>query len=110
MRPGSPFARAGAHVVVPHHLEHRRAREPGQEADVEGREDERRQDDVVERLPEESEVAFQQRVDRVQAGDVVRRVDTRVETSGAREPVELVEADVQRDERDPERRHRDACE
>ena len=57
--------------------------------------------------PKSPKIAVQERVDRVEARDAVRRVDARVEAARSREPVELVEAEVERDERDPERRHRD---
>ena len=45
-----PFGARGAHVVVADHLEHGRAREARQQADVERGEHERRQHEMVERL------------------------------------------------------------
>ena len=98
-----PLRARGAHVVVADHLEHRRAREAGQQADAEGREDERGQDQVLERLPEQARVEVDERVDRVEAGDVRRRVDAGVEPARAGQPVEAVEEDVEGDEGDPER-------
>ena len=65
---------------------------------------------MVQRLDEEAPVAGEERVDRVEAGHARRRARARVEPLGAGEPAEPEEADVERDERDPERRHRDAGE
>ena len=65
---------------------------------------------MVQRLHEERPLPGEERVDRVQPGLVRRWQDSRIEPVGAREPAELEEAEVERDERDPERRHRNAAE
>ena len=53
---------------------------------------------------------MEQGVEGVEAGDARGRVRPRIEPPTAGEPAEAVEADVERDQRDPERRHRDAGE
>ena len=64
----------------------------------------------MQRLHEDAPLAGEQRVDRVQPRHGGRRRRAGVEPVGAGEPAEPVEADVERDEGDPERRHRDAAE
>ena len=63
----------GADVVLVHHLEHGRARVAREQAHVRSREDDRGQQQVLERVPERRPLTGQQRVHRVHAGDVWRR-------------------------------------
>jgi hypothetical protein len=104
------FRARGANVVIADDLEDGRARVTGEQADVEGSEHERRKHEVVQSLREEPPLTGEQRVDRVQPGFVRRWQHSGVEPFGAGEPSEPKEAEVERDEGDPERRHRDAPE
>ena len=70
---GQPLRARGADVVVPDHLEHGRAREAGEQADVERRRARAPAGQVVERVPNVDHWPGEQRVDRVEAGDVRRR-------------------------------------
>ena len=79
------------------HLEHGRARVAGQQADVEGGEHERRQEQVLEGVPSESTIAVEHGVDRVEARDAGRGARDRVEPASARQPFEPEEEDVEGD-------------
>ena len=59
-----------ADVVLPHRLEHRRARHAGDDPGREGGQGERRQDQVLHGVEEGDEVARDERVDRGHAGDL----------------------------------------
>src|SRR5437868_460784 len=64
----------------------------------------------MKRLHEESPVAGEKRIDRVQTCHAPRRARARVEPLRAGEPAESEETDIERDQGNPERRHRDAGE
>ncbi len=96
-----------AHVVVVDHLEDRRPRVARDQAHVERRQHERGEDQVVERVPGEGKLAVEDSVDRVEARDLSGRRRPRVEAAPAGEPVEAEEEDVEREQREPEGRHRD---
>ena len=67
---GQPLRAGGADEVVAQHVEDGRAGEAGEQADGVRGEDERRQHQVPERVPNDRPLAGEQGVDRVDAGDV----------------------------------------
>ena len=102
LRPGR------AHVVLVEHLQHGRAGEPRQQPDGVERQHQGRQHEVRDGVGERRPLPGQQGVHRVEAGHSGGRGVGGREPSGARREVELVGEDVERDHRQPERRHGDA--
>ena len=104
LRPG------GAHVVGVQLVEHRRPDEPGDDAHQAPPEHERREHQLAQRLPGQAEVPTEQRVDRVQAGDLPRCVRARREAAGSGEPTEPGVQRVEQDQTEPEHGQRRADE
>jgi hypothetical protein len=65
---------------------------------------------MLDGIPEGRPLPGDERVEGVEPGDVRRREHTRIEPAPSRHPAEPEEEDVQREQRQPERRHGDPAE
>src|SRR6185503_2358072 len=97
-----PLRARGAHVVLPEDLEHARARHARDDRGREVAERERGEREVQQAAAERVQIPRDKAVDDVEAGARWRRRDERVDPAATREPAELVVAEADHDEAEPE--------
>ena len=95
----------GAHIALPKHLQHRRARDAGDQAGGVAAQHNRRQHEVAQRIHKYRPVATCQRVDGEEARQTRRRLHASVEPARPSRPAQPRIEDEQQHQRQPEHRH-----